>query len=255
MESSIQAFLDRIAASEEVRVLLAVESGSRAWGFPSPDSDYDIRFIYAHPIDWYLSIIKRKDTIERMEQDRILDGMGWDLRKTLSLTFAFNVAPFEWLQSPTVYREAPGFRDAFGEAIRPYFSPHSAVLHYLNLADGIRRREWVGEEVQIKRYFYVLRPVLAARWVWQKQTPPPTVFAELLPLLEENAPHLRQTVNELIDRKSHATEGAAIERLPELETYLLGQLDEGRLRAGGLPVGYKDEKRLDAFFREVLRNY
>jgi predicted nucleotidyltransferase len=253
MEAQIQAFIDRIAADKEVEVLLAVESGSRAWGFPSPDSDYDIRFIYRHPLDWYLTILNRKDTIERMTDDRMLDGMGWDLRKALSLAFAFNVAPFEWLQSPMIYREAAGFREGLWEAIRPYFSCRAAVHHYLGIAEGISRREWKGEEVKIKRYFYVLRPVLAARWVWVKQTPPPTVFAELLPLLEENAPHLRQTVEELLERKAAAPEDAMIDRLPELETYLLGQLDEGRLRASGLPIGHRDERPLEDFYRKILK--
>ncbi|MCB0636376.1 MAG: nucleotidyltransferase domain-containing protein [Lewinella sp.] len=253
MESQIQAFLDRITTEKGMQILLAVESGSRAWGFPSPDSDYDIRFIYRHPLDWYLTILNRKDTIERMTDDRLLDGMGWDLRKVLSLAFASNVSPFEWLQSPTVYREEPGFRDGLWETILPYFSPRAAVHHYLGIAEGISRREWKGEEVKIKRYFYVLRPVLSARWVWIHKSPPPTVFAELLPLLEEHAPHLRRTVAELLEQKAAAPEDATVDRLPELETYLLTQLDEGRLRASGLPVGHRDEGALDAFYRKVVK--
>ena len=81
--------LEEIERSESVRILLAVESGSRAWGFPSPDSDYDVRFLYARPRDWYLSIDARRDVIECPIED-VLDINGWDIRKALHLLLKAN---------------------------------------------------------------------------------------------------------------------------------------------------------------------
>ncbi len=84
MERTIKAGLAEIEAQENVRIVYACESGSRAWGFPSSDSDYDVRFIYLHPLEWYLSIEKRRDVIERPITG-VLDVNGWDLRKALQL--------------------------------------------------------------------------------------------------------------------------------------------------------------------------
>lgn len=251
MEASIQDFIDRIAQDKGIEILYAAESGSRAWGFPSPDSDYDVRFIYRQSIDWYLSIRKQKDTVEVME-DHLLDGMGWDLRKTLSLAASSNVSPFMWLQSPIVYRNEDNFRERLWDAILPYFSPRAAVHHYLGIAEGIYRREFLADKVKIKHYFYVLRPVLAARYIWEQQSPPPMLFHDLLPLLKEQSDSLMESIENLLRRKEVAVESQLIEHLPELDKFLQSQLEEGRLRAGKLKRGAADSAPLDAFFREVV---
>lgn len=85
MKQQVQTELTRIERESGVRVLLAVESGSRAWGFASPDSDYDVRFLYAHPRDWYVSVFEGRDVIEQMLPGD-LDVSGWDLRKALRLS-------------------------------------------------------------------------------------------------------------------------------------------------------------------------
>src|SRR2546428_11638268 len=109
MKQRVLHELDRIERQHKIRNLLAVESGSTAWGFASPDSDYDVRFIYAHKQDWYLSVFEGRDVIEKMLPER-LDISGWDLRKTLRLFSKCNLALNEWLGSPVIYSEAPEFR-------------------------------------------------------------------------------------------------------------------------------------------------
>ena len=109
MTTRITAALAALEAQHGIRILYACESGSRAWGFPSPDSDYDVRFIYVHPLDWYLGLDEGPDTLNFPVDDE-LDLAGWELRKTLRLLRGSNAALFEWLQSPIVYHEAPGFR-------------------------------------------------------------------------------------------------------------------------------------------------
>lgn len=153
--SNTAAILERLTAieqSESVRILYACESGSRAWGFASPDSDYDVRFIYVHPRDWYLSINaeRRRDVIERPIED-LLDINGWDLRKALQLMYKSNPPLFEWLHSPIVYREQPGFRQDMLAITPTYYSPRGCAWHYLHMARGNQREYLRGDPVRLKK--------------------------------------------------------------------------------------------------------
>ena len=100
--------LARIEEEHDVRIVFACESGSRGWGFSSPDSDYDVRFIYAHDLDWYLTVFPGRDVIE-LPIDDVYDVSGWDLRKALGLLRNGNATLVEWLSSPVVYRADPVF--------------------------------------------------------------------------------------------------------------------------------------------------
>jgi hypothetical protein len=122
MRPQILSLLAGLEAEHGIRILYACESGSRAWGFPSPDSDYDVRFVYAHPVEWYFSVEDLQDTLERPVSDQ-LDAGGWELRKALRQLRKSNATLFEWLQSPVVYREAEGFGEAMRELMHAYFSP------------------------------------------------------------------------------------------------------------------------------------
>ncbi|MEL6466360.1 MAG: nucleotidyltransferase domain-containing protein [Pseudomonadota bacterium] len=154
-----------IADEEDVRILLAVESGSRAWGFHSPDSDYDVRFIYARPLDWHFRLDKRRDVIERPIDDE-LDLSGWELSKALCLAVGSNAVIAEWLQSPIRYlADDQAVEELRGFAKRA-LDRKAVTWHYLSL---LRRQQarLRGPDggVRIKRYFYVLRPALALRWM------------------------------------------------------------------------------------------
>lgn len=142
MRARIGAALDRIEREEGVRLLFAVESGSRAWGFPSPDSDYDVRFVYARPLDWCLSLEPGRDVIEPpIEGD--LDINGWDVRKALILLKKPNPVALEWLLSPIRYRwdEAVCGRLA---AVAARTAPATACLHHdLRLGEGQRARAFL----------------------------------------------------------------------------------------------------------------
>ena len=117
MDAIIQEKLNQLEAEYGVQILLAVESGSRAWGFASPDSDYDVRFIFWHPKDWYLSVFEQRDVIE-LPVDAVLDISGWDIRKALRLLWKSNAALIEWLNSPIVYRAHP--KRKFLDELAPY---------------------------------------------------------------------------------------------------------------------------------------
>ena len=165
MQTVIKTKLTEIATEENATLLLAIESGSRAWGFHSPDSDYDVRFIYTRSIDWHLTVEPGRDVIERPISDE-LDLSGWDLRKSLGLILRSNAVVLEWLRSPIVYAERPGFRKDLLSYAQAVLRRKPVVWHYLRLAERQhdRLRDAHGE-IRLKRYFYVIRPVLALRWI------------------------------------------------------------------------------------------
>jgi predicted nucleotidyltransferase len=179
MKEEILAALEHVEQQDSVRILCAVESGSRAWGFASQDSDYDVRFIYAHPRDWYLSVFEQRDVIEPHGDD-LLDPSGWDLRKALRLFSKCNLALNEWLNSPIVYREISGFRSQLQALMPAYFNPIAAIHHYSSMAKAaLDAREGSGA-IKTKKLFYALRALFACRWIERDVTQPPTEFNQLL---------------------------------------------------------------------------
>lgn len=195
MDETIQAELDRVETERQVRILFACESGSRAWGFPSQDSDYDVRFVYCRPLEWYLSLERQRDVIEE-PIDNLLDVSGWDLDKTLKLLRKSNPNILEWVESPIIYREAPEFAGLRG-LLADSFNPRASVLHYLNMATN-NKRQWLDrEQIKIKKYLYTIRPLLCAEWVLKHHSQPPMVYLELLDDLHPDEP-VSAAVRELV---------------------------------------------------------
>lgn len=178
VRDTIVARLRSVEEAENVRVIYACESGSRAWGFASSDSDYDVRFIFAHTKEWYLSIDDGRDVSEHA--DGLLDLSGWDIRKALRLLRKSNPPLLEWLRSPIVYLEEPTTTGKIRDLASSFFSPRSCIHHYLHMAEGNYREYLRGSEVKVKKYFYVLRPILACMWIEANNAAPPMEFEELL---------------------------------------------------------------------------
>lgn len=166
-----------IERRHDVRVLFACESGSRGWGFASPDSDYDVRFVYVHRPVWYLSVEPQRDVIEVPISDE-LDVGGWELRKALQLMHRSNPTLLEWLASPIVYREDPDAARRM-RTLAPTFFGAQGRWHYLSMAAKNFRGYLQGETVRLKKYLYVLRPLLAAQWIDAGRGMPPMRFADL----------------------------------------------------------------------------
>lgn len=231
MRKTILAKLDEIESRENVKILLAVESGSRAWGFASPDSDYDVRFIYVRPKEDYLRLEKTRDVIE-LPIEGELDINGWDLDKTLRLLRASNPTLFEWFSSPIVYRET-AFAQEFRSVMQRFFSSKRGLSHYLSMASSNFREYLKGDTVKAKKYFYVLRPVLACRWILDKGTPPPMLFSELMD--EELDSAILPDVNRLLDLKMNAPEIKTIPKIDSINRYLDSSIEEVRSRIVQLP--------------------
>ena len=244
MRETILSKLNEIENREKVKILLAVESGSRAWSFASPDSDYDVRFIYVRPKADYLRLEKTRDVIELPIKGE-LDINGWDLDKTLRLLRASNPTLFEWFSSPIVYRET-AFADEFRAVMKKYYSSKRGLSHYLSMASSNYREYLKGDTVKAKKYFYVLRPVLACRWILDKGTPPPMLFSELVDA--ELDPAVAPDVDRLLDLKMNAPEIKPIPKIESINRYLDRCIEEVRSRIVQLPEdanhGWEELNRL-----------
>ncbi len=250
--ATIREQLSAIEDSNQVRVFFACESGSRAWGFESPDSDYDVRFLYVHPIDWYLSIdvVRRRDVIE-IPIDGDLDINGWDLRKALSLMYKSNPPLMEWLGSPIVYSEHPTIANRLRELTAAFFQPRAAAHHYLHMAQGNYREFLKLDRVKLKKYFYVLRPVLAVRWLERDLGVVPTPFQELLEATD--LPNgVRAEIDELLAKKSVTSELGDGPRIEPLNAFI--DVELARHEANPLEIAPRksDAKTLNDFFRTTI---
>ena len=244
--------LDALEESEGVRILYACESGSRAWGFESVDSDYDVRFLYARPPHWYVSIdLERKpDTIERPAEGS-LDLAGWDLRKALALLRKSNPPLLEWLGSPIVYRERFSVAAKLRELRPVCYSRRACMHHYLNMARGNYREFLRGPEVPRKKYLYVLRPVLAVLWIERNLGVVPTEFEKLVDRLIDPGV-LRNGIAELLKAKRAGCElglGPAIAPINECIEHELERLDTTRVHYRHAPPAVEELSKL---FRDVL---
>lgn len=220
IETLVQMKLKGIEEKENVKVLHAIESGSRAWGFASPDSDYDVRFIYTHPMEYYLELQSKKDFID-WELNEILDINGWDLSKALQHFHKSNATLFEWSNSPIVYYTTPEWNQ-IREMSKKYFSCKSAMYHYYGTANKNYLEYLTEDMVKYKKYFYVLRPILACKWIEKKSCPPPVLFEALVDeVLEDD---MKETVEKLIEKKIQMGEVEKGKRIDKLNEYIVNNL-------------------------------
>ena len=223
IREQIQNRLISIEKEFDVEILLAVESGSRAWGFESLDSDYDVRFIYKHPINWYLNILPKRDVIEIPIVD-LMDYKGWDLRKAFFLMNKSNPVLYEWLRSPIIYKKNQKFFDIFYQISNEYFSQISTIYHYLHMAKKNYKEYLKKDLVKAKKYFYVLRPLLACMWVENRQSSPPMEFEILVSsFLNENS--IKIEINDLLFKKKNGIELGEIPRIDLLNNFIEDKIE------------------------------
>jgi len=245
--------LRRAETEHDVRVLLAVESGSRAWGFASPDSDYDGRFIYVNRPDWYLSVglEERRDVIEYPIVDD-MDINGWDLRKALRLFQRSNPGFVEWVQSPLVYASAGSFAARARALLPRVYSVERGVHHYRSMAKTNFRGYLQTERVPLKKYFYVLRPLLAVRWLLEYRAPAPIEFARLLTMIDGDA-RLRHAIDELLLAKRAAPELGLAPQVPAIHGFIVSELARLETLRIARDVRPEVEPLLSELFRDVLK--
>ncbi|WP_232824698.1 nucleotidyltransferase domain-containing protein [Algibacillus agarilyticus] len=248
-----QEIMERIKQAEiehGVKVLYAIESGSRAWGFSSPNSDYDVRFVYAHPKDWYLSVNleDKRDVIEYPITDEI-DINGWDIRKALKLFYKSNPTIIEWLYSPIIYIDNNHFAQQLRQLVNPVYSPSKGIYHYRNMANSNYRAVNKDERVPLKKYFYILRALLSVQWIEKFQSPAPVEFEKLRTLLaddhgnncegnnqsnnnEVDKNELNTTISHLLNRKQISEEVALIPTIPIMNQFIETELNRLKIYQG-----------------------
>lgn len=208
--------LREIERTYRVEVLWAVESGSRALGFASPDSDFDVRFLYKRPQEEYLKLNSSRDVIE-LPIDDTWDVSGWDLDKTLKLLYKSNPTLYEWMASPICY-----WRTDFARRLRPlmeyYFSRERMIFYYLNTAVKHQKAYLLGGTIRPKKLIYALRLILACCWVLEKGSAPPVLFSELV---DAQLPgELKPSLDRLLDLKRNGPEKMEIPHMEDMDDFL-----------------------------------
>jgi len=249
IKETITAKIAELEKSEDVRVIHAVESGSRAWGFASPDSDYDVRFIYVRPKEFYLRLEKTRDVIE-WQLDETLDINGWDLQKALRLLHSSNPTLFEWNNSPIVYKTTDKWADIRAE-INNYFSAKPGLYHYLSTATSNYREFLKGDTVKLKKYFYVIRPLLACKWILCKKCPPPMLFTELADAVLEA--EMKPIIDDLLLLKMNTPEMGEGKRIDKLNEYIDENLVSLKAAIDALPHEHKANwNKLNKLFLSLI---
>ncbi len=249
MTEAILRHLVALEREHAIKILYACESGSRAWGFASPDSDFDVRFIYTRPKDDYLSLSELSDHAGLPVNER-LDISGWDIRKTLTLFLKSNSVIYEWLQSPIVYREESGFTQELRDLMPSYFNLRAGGHHYLSMACNTLTQDLQGRQVKLKRYFYALRPALACLWIIGNHSVPPMEFGKLRTIIADD--QLQQELDKLLKQKEQADEKELIASIPVLQQWLETTLQKCKEAVGMLPSDRKPVEVLNQLFRKHL---
>lgn len=252
--AAIDARLDAVVRDERVTIPLAIESGSRAWGFASPDSDYDCRFLYLRRRSDYLALWAPRDVIET-PLDGLLDVNGWDIAKALRLIVKGNAVVIEWLRSPIAYRGDAAFRDTldvFAETIAPR---GLIARHYLHLGQRQWARHADGGEMPGKKLFYALRPAAALRWMrLHTGRLPPMNFVQLL--AESQPPgELADVVADLIERKARTRELGTAPIPPAIASFIAGEYDLAHAAERGPLPDDTARRAAEAMFLELLARF
>ncbi|MGD8834909.1 MAG: nucleotidyltransferase domain-containing protein [Desulfobacteraceae bacterium] len=218
MDDVIVKALHCIEKDHNVKTILACESGSRAWGFPSDDSDYDVRFIFVNQKDWYLSIADKRDVIE-LPVDDLLDVNGWDLKKALHLMRKSNSPLLEWLSSPIQYHVWPEAFNRLFKLSKMAFMPETSCYHYLSMAKKKVEQFKENERVKLKTYMYAIRSTLCCEWIIKNMEQPPMHIDNLLAEITDDL-QFKDQVNRLIAQKKAHTEKFTVERSEVIENYI-----------------------------------
>jgi uncharacterized protein len=252
--SDLKNLLHGIENEHQLTVLYGLESGSRAWGFESQNSDYDIRFLYVRSVDWYLCIEKHSDVLD-LGVSADLDISGWDLRKALWFLRQSHPVLLEWLRSPVVYLEKSEIIQQMREIGETFFAPRASVHHYVGWAERILRRYFNRPELSAKRYFYVIRPILCCRWIETVGGQPPLLIQELLTEIKLPT-EAKLALDNLIIKKRAGDELDLIGRIPALDRYIAETLPQIKSFSTTLPKPkYAPYERLNPLFHQALKEF
>ena len=251
IKSTILQKLLETQRNYNVKIPLAVESGSRGWGFASPDSDYDCRFVYIHEKNWYLSVFDKPDIIE-YAAGKVFDINGWDLRKFIAHTVKSNAVMLEWLSSNDVYQKDEAIASLLSELGGKFFNPVTVSHHYLGMAVKKYAELTSAGKSKLKHYFYVLRPLANIRYIETYEKMPHMKYNRTLAGIGLDK-GVRNEIQLLLDTKKFTDESYVVERNEVLLRYFS---DEIRRQSERLPnVRFEKNKNYDEadiVFRAII---
>ena len=254
MKEKIHTYLHQLEQEKDITILLACETGSRAWGFPSPDSDFDVRMIYVHPKDWYLTLNDKRDTIERMLENKELDITGWDLKKALNLLRKSNPPLLERIQSPIIYQADDAFLSDIRSVSQRHYSKIATIHHYLSMAKKIREDLDPGEAYKLKKLFYALRTAIACKWIIERDAMPPIVFVQMYQHLDF-ASGIVNRIDGLIEFKQTQSESYFHQGEQELFELIDKCITQAEQVKDSLPPGRGKVQELDLLFRTYISKH
>lgn len=249
---SIKEKLSQIEARENIRIIYACESGSRAWGFASPDSDYDVRFIFVRPVQDYLRVKELPDFIDA-ELNEIYDINGWDLKKFCKQLYKSNPVIFEWADSPIVYRTSEEW-EKVRAVMKKYVKLKTMIHHYIGLAESIMKKSFVGTEIVYKKYTYVYRAVLAASYVFYKKSPAPTEYSKLVAaeITPEKEEFLAEIEDDMCETKRTQSEKTKGKRIRAHEIFFANRIAIIKDGIADWEDTQTDFKKLDQLFLDIV---
>jgi predicted nucleotidyltransferase len=234
-----------------VKIPLAIESGSRAWGFASPDSDYDCRFVYVHQPDWYLSVLEKKDFIE-YAVDSTYDISGWDLRKAMKLIIKSNAVILEWLSSKEIYMMNEIAAGQLLDLAADFFNPLSVCHHYLSIARNYVERITSSDTAKLKSYFYVLRPLANITYIRQHGKMSYMEYGKTLSEIEMDSSILT-IINDLLELKKESDESYKINQNSVLLNYFLNEIEKSESWLNDFRFTKNNNyEKADIVFRTIL---
>ncbi|MDX1902679.1 MAG: nucleotidyltransferase domain-containing protein [Thermonemataceae bacterium] len=251
MKEKIIQYLSDLEKERGIEILLACETGSRAWGFPSPDSDFDVRIIYKHHKNWYLSLTEEKDTIEYFLENKEIDISGWDLRKSLRLLSKSNASLLERIQSPIIYKVDEEFLIGINSLAKKAYSRITSIHHYLSMAKKAFEEVVNSEEYKLKKFFYALRASVACLWILEKEEMPPIEFGKMLNGLDLPI-NLKKRIEELIEIKSTISELYLHKGESELIEFIKACIERAENESQALPASKGIMTDLNDFFLKTL---
>ncbi len=254
MEKLIKDYLKKIESEYDVKILLACETGSRAWGFPSPDSDFDVRILYVHKLNWYLKLDKQSDTIDKMFEENEIDVSGWELRKALYLLKKSNAPLLERIQSSIIYESDEYFVNEINRAADIFYSKIATMHHYLSMGFKFYNDLHNASSYKLKHFFYMLRSALVCKWVEQKDVMPPIDFLQIYPNLDLSK-NLVERIDDLIKFKSTKDESYVHEGESELFNLIGGSLMHAEKIQNQLPGSKGQLSDLNDILSDYIYKY
>jgi len=254
MTEKIKKYLHALEHERNIKILLACETGSRAWGFPSPDSDFDVRVIYVHKKDWYLSLNEKKDAIDLMYENNDIDISGWEWRKSLRLLMKSNPALLERIQSPITYMADEEFVNDIMGLANDCYSKIATMHHYLSMSKKIMSEIDDSSPFKLKKFFYALRTATLCKWIIEKENIPPIEFSKAYRNLglDEN---IVQRIEELIEIKSEKSEAYFHKDEPLLMEFIRNSLSIADEYKSNLSAGKGSMSNMNLALRKYIDKY